>query len=275
MKPLLLLLILCLAGVFAYPGTRVKVMDLASGKIPEIKVPASIAESLKSVTNRVTDDPSEDDLATEIDLRNTPRQWTFADGSQLDAVILAADSKNAQIRVLKTQGVAQVKLDVFAENERETIQSWVESEGENGIAGFPIRLKTHDWPSQWKTGNSIPLKQIENSNRWRSPHFEIVNKAGINRESLEAIVMICESVDGALRSLPLPLPVNWGRPTSEVRKIVIEQSDPTDQMVTTAGYWDGRTGIVHIFSDFLIEPDHQFVVFEFDKPEKVQKYDVI
>lgn len=201
--------------------------------------------------------------------------WELADGSELEAVILAADKKTVQLRVLKTQGIASVKLSMFAEQERKKILSWVEKEARSGIAGYPVPLKKHKWPREWRRTGEMPLQQIGDTNRWESEHFEFTNNARLNREALESIVMICESVDGALRSLPLPLPVNWGRPTDERRQIMIEPEDSPKAMANAAGYWDGRTGIVHVFSEYLVEPDLQLVVFEFDKPEKVQKYDIL
>ncbi len=269
MKQLLTVLVISLIGAFAYPGTRGKILSLVGSNMPDLEVLDAIPIPFKNGAD------SENPSLNLADLHEKPRSWTLADGSKLDAVVLAADSKHAQIRVLKTQGVAQVKLSVFAEEDRGIIDSWIQSSGDKGIAGHPIRLKTHNWPRHWKQAKAFSLRPITGTNRWRSDHFEIVNLAGINRESLEAIVRICESVDGALRSLPLPLPVNWGRPTDEVRKIIIENENTSQAPVTTAGYWDSRTGNVHIFSNFLIEPDHQLVVFEFDKPEKVQKYDVL
>ncbi len=86
--------------------------------------------------------------------------------------------------------------------------------------------------------------------------------------------MICEAVDGALSSLPLPVPVNWGREPGEPRKIIIEGKDAAEKDPNRAA-----TGTVAPASctstPTVIEPDLQLVVFEFDKPEKVQKYDVI
>ncbi|MDF1741312.1 MAG: hypothetical protein P1U86_19285 [Verrucomicrobiales bacterium] len=201
--------------------------------------------------------------------------WTLANGRQVEAVILAADSRNVQLRTLKRQEVEQVKLAVFAEPDQEKILTWLESEGMNGLAGRPIPLKSHRWPRDWRAGGGLSLQQVGDTNRWNSAHFEIINEAGVNRESLESLVTICESVDGALSALPLPLPVNWGRPTDEKRKIVIEPENSPKLLANTAGYWNSGTGTVHIFVEHLLEPDHQFVVFEFDKPEKVQKYDVL
>ncbi|MDF1824788.1 MAG: hypothetical protein P1U68_09110 [Verrucomicrobiales bacterium] len=201
--------------------------------------------------------------------------WELADDSEIDAVILAADRKTTQLRVLKTQGVAQVKLSLFSEPDRQKILSWVESEARHGVAGNPIPLKKHQWPREWRNRSELPLLRIDDTNRWKSEHFEITNKAGVNRDSLKSIVTICESVDGALRSLPLPLPVNWGRPTGERRQIVIEPENSPKAVDNAAGYWDPRTGVVHVFSEYLTEPDHQLVVFEFDKPRKLQKYDII
>ncbi|MEC5125854.1 hypothetical protein VSU19_03775 [Verrucomicrobiales bacterium BCK34] len=201
--------------------------------------------------------------------------WTLANGRQFEAVILAADSRNVQLRSLKSQEVEQVKLAVFAEPDQEKILSWLESEGKSGLAGRPIPLKSHRWPRDWRAEGELTLQQIDDTNRWNSAHFEIINEAGVNRESLESLVTICESVDGALSALPLPLPVNWGRPTDEKRKIIIESENSPKLLANTAGYWNSGTGTVHIFVEHLLEPDHQFVVFEFDKPEKVQKYDIL
>ena len=168
-----------------------------------------------------------------------------------------------------------MKLSVFAEPDREKILTWLETEGKNGLVGKPIPLKTHRWPREWRADKGPTLEEVDDTNTWSSEHFEIVNAAGVNPESLKSIVTICESVDGALGSLPLPLPVNWGRLTDEKRKIVIEPEDSADEHANSAAYWNSETGAVHIFAKHLLEPDHQSVVFEFDKPEKVQNYDVL
>jgi hypothetical protein len=201
--------------------------------------------------------------------------WTFSDGSQMEAVLISADAKDAQFRVLESHGVGQIELALLAPNDRTRIQSLVQTKGKNGVLGYPIPLKSHPWPNEWRESGGVSLTAVEGTNRWRSPHFDITNRAGIRREALESITMICEAVDGALSSLPLPVPVNWGREPGEPRKIIIEGKDAAEKDPNRAGYWDGRTGIVHIYADRLLEPDLQLVVFEFDKPEKVQKYDVI
>ncbi len=213
-------------------------------------------------------------LPTAQGLRKPGQTWTFADGSQIEAVLVAADSQRAQFRVLELQGVGEVRMDLLADQERERIQSWIQSEGTDGVVGFPLSLKSHRWPKQWRDTKKVSLERVGNTDQWRSEHFDITNKAGIQREAMESITLICEAVDGALSSLPLPLPLNWGRRSDELRKIVIERSAPREDD-PKAGYWDGRTGFVHIYADRLLEPDLQLVVFEFDKPEKAQKYDVI
>ncbi len=218
---------------------------------------------------------SEGTPAVEAESNRIGTSWTLADGRGLEAVILAADSRNVQLRALKNHAVKQVKLNVFAEPDREKILSWLRTEGKDGLAGHPLPLKNHRWPAEWRARQGILLQQIGDTNRWNSEHFEINNAAKLNREALESIVTICESVDGALRALPLPFPLNWGRPTDEKRKIIIEPEDSKRPLANTAGYWNSRTGVVHIFADSLLEPDHQLVVFEFDKPEKIQKYDVL
>ena len=199
--------------------------------------------------------------------------WTLANGKQVNAVILAADSRNVQLRPFRTQEIEQVKLSVFAEPDQEKILAWLESEGKNGLVGKPVPLKTHRWPREWRAKGDPTLEEIDDTNTWSSEHFEIVNEAEVNPEALKSIVTLCESVDGALGSLPLPLPVDWGRPTDEKRKIVIEPGDSTGENADSAGFWNSETGAVHVLAKHLLEPDHESVVFEFDKPAKVQKYD--
>lgn len=203
------------------------------------------------------------------------RTWTCVDGSTIDAVLLAADAKIAQMRLLKTQRVHTVKLDLLAEKERQRIRDWIQTRGQGGVAGHPIRLKRHRWPGEWRGKDSVSLERTPDTNLWKSPHFDIANEAGVNRDALESIASICESVDGALNALPLPLPVNWGRAHQGRRKIVIERVPPSTTSGIRAGYWDGRTGIVHIDVNYLFEHDQQLVVFEFDKPQRRQKYDTI
>ncbi|MEM9282969.1 MAG: hypothetical protein AAGA96_14170 [Verrucomicrobiota bacterium] len=204
-----------------------------------------------------------------------PRTWTFTDGSQLDAYLIAADADHAQLRVVKTMGVGEVDLEIFSPEDREDIMAWVVTQGRNGTAGYPLPLKKHQWPSQWRDTSEVSMHPVEGTQVWNSENFEIVNEAGIGPDALKSIVRICESVNGALSSLPLPLPLNWGRPTEERNRIIIEAENDGSVLENAAGYWDGRTGHVHIFADQLVEPDYQLVVFEFDKPERVQKYDTI
>ena len=283
MKRLLLVIGVLAICAYFFPAQRSKVLGLVRNGVRSLPSLPSLPDipglpDLSSITKKLKSSspggyPGAENFPMTRELRQNSRRWTFKDGSELDAVLVAADVKTAQLRV--PQGVGQVEIKLLAEKDREEIQSWVQSEGINGVAGLPIRLKTHRWPQDWRESPDVALEQISDSNRWRSKHFEITNTAGIKREALESITLICESVDGALSALPLPLPINWGRDPGELRKIVIKDHAEEGDMENRAGYWDGRTGIVHIFTAGLIEPDLQLVVFEFNKPEKVQKYDVI
>jgi hypothetical protein len=283
MKRLLLVIVILLGAAFAFPEYRAKGLALVekatrSLPIPDLPDFASLPD-LKSIASRFEKTDKEDgypgaaNFPLNRDLRQNSRAWTFTDGSELNAVLVAADTKTAQFRV--PQGVGQVKVDLLAPPDREKIQSLVRSEGINGVAGLPISLKTHRWPHDWRESPEVTLEQVGDTDLWRSRHFEITNTAEIKREALEAITLICESVDGALSALPLPLPINWGRDPGERRKIQIKDHSDDNGSKNLAGYWDGRTGIVHIYANALLEPDLQLVVFEFNKPEKVQKYDVI
>jgi hypothetical protein len=281
MKRFLLIVIGALAlCAYLFPDQRTKVVSLVQNGMASLPALPDLPglPGLSSITNKLKARggggyPGAENFAMTRELRQNSRKWTFKDGSELDAVLVAADVKTAQLRVL--QGVGQVEIKLLAEEDREKIRKWVQSEGINGVAGLPIRLKTHSWPDDWRESPDVVLTPIGDTNQWKSKHFEITNTAGIKREALKSITLICESVDGALSALPLPLPINWGRDPGELRKIVIKEHPEEGDMKNCAGYWDGRTGIVHIFTAGLVEPDLQLVVFEFNKPEKVQKYDVI
>lgn len=273
MKKLLLLAVLIALGGFAYQngGNRgvKKVGEQLASKV-DLEGLSVRAKSIVAAVSSKTDL-----LPKPRNLSGNGSRWTFADGTQMDAVLVAADIERAQFRVLESQGVGQLNLDLLSEQDRGRIQDWVRSEGTNGVAGYPLRLKTHPWPQQWREQRSVALERIGDSNRWKSKHFEITNAAGVEQEALESITLICESVDGALSALPLPLPVNWGRPNDDVRKIIIERGGSFEGMEGAAGFWEARTGNVHVNADSLLERDRHLIVFEFDKPEKVQKYDVI
>ncbi len=245
-------------AIFSYAG-----ISLEDIPLPEIKIPflSDLGGKLKKSVETVS--------------VGAQKKWTLADGKEVDAVLVSADSENVQLRIVNLQGVYQAPLRLLSEADREHVQSVVRSKGKDGVLGRPLNLKTNSWPEQWKGAREVPLERIGETNRWKSENFEITDTAGLNLKAMESIVSICESVDGALNALPLPLPVNWGRPEDEMRKILIEPEAPPGGMSQLAGYWDPQTGIVHVFADLLLEPDHQLVVFEFNKPEKVQKYDTI
>lgn len=257
MKKLILLLVCCILGVLGYLGARKFAPEIAP----------LLARWIPGFEPKIAMPPDMPELPGKI---SRSRTWTFNDGTSLDAVLVAADMKMAQLRV--PQGVGQIELALFSPSDQDRIQSWIASKGKNGIAGLPLNLKTHPWPAQWRDHGKVPLARVGDSSVWQSRNFEITDQARLKPEALESIALICEAVDGAMSSLPLPLPINWGRESGEKRKIIIKNLPEGEHR---AGYWDGRTGIVHIFAETLLEPDRQLVVFEFNKPEKVQKYDVI
>jgi hypothetical protein len=258
-------------AVLAYAGVRmaIRVGSPLVGSFLD-RVPF-LADAVRAVAAKKS--PGRPGGAAEVSADS--RTWTFSDGSRMEAALVSADGKNAQFRVLESDGLGQIELAMLSQPDQDRIRSLIREHGKNGVLGLPIPLKTHSWPNEWRKSGEVALTPVEGTNRWRSPHFDITNAAGIPREALESITMICEAVDGALSSLPLPVPVNWGREPGELRKIVIEGKAAAEKDPNRAGYWDGRTGMVHIYADRLLEPDLQLVVFEFDKPEKVQKYDVI
>ncbi len=275
MKWILLVFVGLALGIAAIPASRDAILKVA---VPLVETIADRGASVSERLNPFAEEksPLSGKFPLSRSFRDHSREWTFVDGSRVEGYLVAANAETAQFRLADIHGVGEVPLRTLAQKDRERIEGWIASEGTDGVAGLPISLKNHQWPRQWGGKDTeVSLQQTPGTNRWKSRHFDITNEAGVSAEALQSITMICEAVDGALSSLPLPLPLNWGRAPDELREIVIEDSPATEGVVAQAGYWDGRTGIVHIHADFLVEPDLQLVVFEFDKPEKAQRYDVI
>lgn len=268
MKKLAVVFVILWGCALGIPASRNAIFSYADISIedhidlPDFEIPglSSLGEKLKSTAG--------------ADSVGAQKKWTLADGKEVDAVLVSADLEYVQLRITNLQGVYQAPLGLFSEADREHVRSLIRTKGENGILGRPLNLKTHSWPDQWRGMRNVPLERIGDTNRWRSEHFEITDIAGLPFEAIESIVCICESVGGALNALPIPLPVNWGRPKDELRQIVIEHEPPAE-LPQVAGYWNPQTGKVHVFANMLLEPNLQLVVFEFNKPEKVQKYDTI
>ncbi len=278
MKGFLIIACLSVLGFLAWPSGRQTVLagvDLVKHQLTanDSNAERQATDSRAGNTLKIT--PAGVELPTTADFRNNSRTWKFANGKQAEGVLIAANSKVAQLRLAKTQRIHNLSIAKFAETDRGKINDWIEADGRSGVAGFPVHIKSHRWPSRWQGPAQVAIEQIGNSKVWRSKHFDITDAAGVDRAAIESIAMICESVDGALNALPLPLPVNWGRSSDRRRQIVIEGKSDNPELANAAGYWDGRTGKVHIYIEHLFEPNQQRVVFEYDKPAKVQKYDVI
>ena len=199
--------------------------------------------------------------------------WTGSDGQLIKAVLVSADDQRVELRLPETQRVHYLSLDALSQKDQERVKKRVAKNGVNGVLGFPVSLRADPWPNGWRMKGNTELTWDSDREAWSSEHFDLYNHAKVNHETLETVAGICESVDGALKSLPLPL--DWGRPLDARRDIILEGIFAGEHKGRLAGFFDGRTGKVHIDTSQLIERDNQMIVFEFDKPEKRQKYDAI
>ena len=248
---LLLIIVLMLGGVLAFfrfkPRLLNRVMQDAAGVPP--------------------------DLVFQDELPKKVESWTGSDGAALEAVLVAADDKRVQFRLPSTQRVHFIDMATLAEEDQNEVKGRVSKWGIDGVLGLPVSLRTDPWPNGWRMEGSAKLTWNSEKKVWSSEHFDLRNDAKVNQETLETVAGICESVDGALKSLPLPL--DWGRSVNTRRDIILETIFQGGHKGKLAGFFDGRTGKVHIDTSQLIERDNQLIVFEFNKPEKRQKYDAI
>lgn len=199
--------------------------------------------------------------------------WKGNDGATIEAVLVSADSQQVALRLPSTQRLHSLDLDALSPEDRKKVNERVASRGRDGVYGFPVNLRTDAWPRGWRMEGKAELSWNSEREAWSSEHFDLYNQAKVNHETMETVAGICESVDGALKSLPLPL--DWGRPAGARRDIVLERVFEGQRNGKLAGFFDGRTGKVHIDTSQLLERHNQLIVFEFDKPKKRQKYDAI
>lgn len=199
--------------------------------------------------------------------------WMGSDGKSMQAILVSADDQRAEFRLPDTQRVHYLNLDALAAVDQERVRKRVSKWGKAGVLGYPVSLRADSWPKGWRMEDKAELSWASDVEAWRSEHFDLYNKAKVNHEALQTIAGICESVNGALKSLPLPL--DWGRPTDARRDIILERKFEGMGKGKLAGFFNGRTGKVHIDTSQLIERQNQLIVFEFDKPQKRQKYDAI
>lgn len=212
-------------------------------------------------------------LVFKNDLPDKVETWTGRAGKSMKAVLVSANHQRVEFRLPETQRVHYLDMEALSAEDQQRVKKRLEKWGKDGVLGHPVSLRADAWPRSWKMEGEAKLTWSAEEEAWSSEHFDLYNDAKVNHQTLEAIAGICESVDGALKSLPLPL--DWGRPTDARRDIILEGMFKGSAKGKLAGFFDGRTGRVHIDTSQLVERSNDLIVFEFDKPQKRQKYDTI
>lgn len=212
-------------------------------------------------------------LVFKEDLPDKVEKWTGHDGAVIEAVLVSADSERVELRIPDTQRVHYLDMELLSPEDQARVKGRVMKWGKGGVLGYPVSLRDDPWPRTWKMKQGAELTWDGEKMAWASEHYYLYNKAKVNQETLKTVADICESVNGAINSLPLPL--DWGRPVNDRREIILEGIFKGAHKGKLAGFFDGRTGKVHIDASQLIESNNQLIVFDFDQPEKRQKYDAI
>ncbi len=212
-------------------------------------------------------------LVFKDDLPDKVETWTGRGGKSMKAVLVSANPQRVEFRLPETQRVQYLDMEALSAEDQQRVKRRLEKWGEDGVLGHPVSLRADAWPRSWKMEGKTKLVWSAEEEAWSSEHFDLYNGAKVNHQTLETIAGICESVDGALKSLPLPL--DWGRPADTRRDIILEGMFKGSAKGKLAGFFDGRTGKVHIDTSQLLERSNNLIVFEFDKPQKRQKYDTI
>jgi len=205
------------------------------------------------------------------------RVWTDATGRSIEAVPISADERTVWLRVLATQTLHAVPLDRLSEEDRDFVARWRKKPS----SGYSLDPAPPDrWPSEYsgatvtaavEQGGAAGGAQI-----WRTSHYELRDRAGLDPETVQVLARICESVDGAARAVPLPL--LWGRSEMGRRMVSIY---PDEASYRAAGALPGSlgtfipsTGAVLIYGPSLAEEDLLGRVRGFSL-EKRQRYHVL
>ena len=134
------------------------------------------------------------------------------------------------------------------------------------------------WPALYQLSSvSQPVLSSSGSKTfWKTANYELYPVGSVDPETIEGLAQICETIDGAIRSAPLPL--NWGRPPEESRVIHLYANDQDYLEAGGKDYFGGhynpRTNEVHIRVSKLRETDTRRQIGQFSL-EKRQSYKLL
>ncbi len=186
------------------------------------------------------------------------RIWTDASGRALEAVATGADETSVRLRVPATQQVYTVPLERLSTADQEFVAGW-----RRRYPGI-VRLEPAPpdrWPSDYGRGPEVLLslapKEAGKGRVWRTACYEIRDFGGLDADTIKALAGICEAIDGACRSVPLPL--LWGSSTEKRRIISIHPSESSYRaaggLPGSSGCFLFSTGEVLICAPYLLERD--------------------
>lgn len=185
------------------------------------------------------------------------RDWTDVQGRTINGTLITANSKEALVRVSRNQRLYRIPREKLSGADNTFLTKWVDQNPEADQYP-PI-------PSFWPTfydGRTVEHKIVRAPGKddwtvYRTKNYEIRSDSNIDGEILNGFVLICESIDNAMRRLPLPL--LWGREDDAERIVYIYENRKNylngGGMEHAAGHFDPETNEVHLRLDELTDVD--------------------
>ncbi|MAS95937.1 MAG: hypothetical protein CMO55_22255 [Verrucomicrobiales bacterium] len=184
------------------------------------------------------------------------RTWTAQDGRQIEGHLVAATSEEALVRVIPAERVYRIPRERLSSDDQTFIDGWLKYNNEN----LPYPRLPESWPRSIDGRNSkVPMHETRDGTDyvWKTEHYEIRSPEEVKTEILDSLAMICESIEGAISGVPLPL--TWARPSTEKRHIFLYPSRmaylETGAQPNWGGHYDPETNEVHLVTEFLEDVD--------------------
>ena len=179
------------------------------------------------------------------------RIWTDATGRTLEGELITATESEIILKVSSNDRIYRLPLQKLSTDDQTFVRTATGAmAGDDQYPHLPDR-----WPTTYDGRNSSASASpaaTGSLNHWRTKSYDIRSTDELDEKTLRSLALICESIDGAVRSVPLP--ITWGRSPKARRVIQIYHTDEEYFAAggprELAGHFDPRNGSVRLCNQF-------------------------
>lgn len=219
----------------------------------QLKKPTAIEKHPKAAESKAV---GVQDIDVENVSKPRARTWTDVDGREIDGFLISATQTDALVRVIPADRVYRIPRAKLSQKDQAVLDEWIEGNPD----GLPYPAVSSQWPNivDGRT-RDVPIQEAGEGKDyvWKTANYEIHSPSEVEEGTVESLGMICESIEGAIRSVPLPL--TWGRPTTKKREIFLYPTRreylETGAQPNWGGHFQPKTNQVHLVTEFLEDVD--------------------